>query len=141
MTNLPTSEYGIKLAEFKHWIIYLHPNQCYLGRCYLWATRSDAFDFMEMTDEEWAEFRKIGQSLKQAISKLFAPDMFNYAALGNVGRHLHVHFIPRYETTRSFQNITFVDERWGNNYAPYDKNFDIAAEVLQSIAKKIILLL
>lgn len=137
ITGLPLEELRIKITEYKHWDLYLHPYQCYLGRCYLWASRSDAVDLMDISEDEWAEFRTIGRAIKEALNSIFSPEMFNYAALGNVARHLHVHFIPRYAMPRSFQGINFVDRQWGKNYAPYDKNFVIPIEILQDIADEI----
>ena len=48
----------------------------------------------------------------------------NYAWLANLfeehGGHGHLHLIPRYKDARTFANITFVDGRWGKNYAPFE---------------------
>jgi len=41
---------------------------------------------------------------------LFKPDLMCYIVQGNVTKHLHVHFIPRYKEPRIFDNIKFVDE-------------------------------
>jgi diadenosine tetraphosphate (Ap4A) HIT family hydrolase len=136
-TEFPSLEHGIPIMEFKHWNIYLHPNQCYLGRYYLWARRSDAVDLMNTSDDEWLEFREIGQKLKEALDSLFSPNRYNYAALGNVGNHLHVHFIPRYATPRVFQSMQFVDSRWGQNFAPYNKSFSLGGNIRQAIADSI----
>lgn len=124
----------VKIREFKNWVVYLHPYQCYLGRTYLWAKREDAFDYMEMTQHEWDDFRYLGVYVKNVLDEIFSPDMFNYAALGNVAPHLHVHIIPRYKKARYFQGIEFKDTRWGENYAPYDKDFFIPLEVHLQIA-------
>lgn len=68
-----------------------------------------------------------------AIKELFAPDLMNYAALGNNFKHLHVHLIPRYERSRKFAGIEFIDKRWGKNYAPYDREFRLTLDELLKI--------
>ena len=55
--------------------------------------------------EELKELFKIVKNLKDAIRELFNADMFNYASLGNIIRHVHVHFIPRYSKKVKFRGI------------------------------------
>lgn len=57
----------------------------------------------------------------------------NYAALSNTSPVVHVHIIPRYEHSRKFAGIIFVDSRWGANYAPYDKSYIVDESVLFQI--------
>lgn len=121
------------IKEFKHWTVYLHNNQFYLGRVYIWAKRKDAFDFFDMTKDELKEYFKIGKELRRGFKKLFNPDMYNYATLANVARHLHTHVIPRYKEKRKMFGVTFIDKRWGKNYAPQDEDFKITEEVLMKI--------
>ncbi|HXF28596.1 MAG TPA: HIT family protein [Chlamydiales bacterium] len=123
----------LKIKEYLHWTLYLNEYQCYLGRVCLVAKREGASDFIEITQAEREEFFSIGKQVKKALEKLFQPDLMNYAALGNVFRHLHVHLIPRYEKERIFNGITFVDKRWGKNYAPYDREFQLSIEELNDI--------
>jgi len=124
------------IKDYKHWEVYLHENH-YLGRVYIWAKRKDALDFFEMTEEEQREYFKIGKELKKVLKRLFKPDLYNYATLANVSPHLHTHFIPRYKDKRKVFGIIFIDERWGKNYAPYNKDFKIAEDVLMRIKEKI----
>lgn len=120
----------LKIREYKHWSLYLNEFQCYLGRVCLVAKRSDAIDFIEMTHNEREEFFAIAKEVNKALKKLFQPDLMNYAALGNNFNHLHVHLIPRYEKERTFNGISFVDKRWGSNYAPYDREFKLSLKEL-----------
>lgn len=68
--------------------------------------------------------------MKKALSELFNPDRLNYVNLQNEWHHLHIHIIPRYASSRSFDGITFVDEKWGKNYAPYNKDFKVSEATL-----------
>ena len=121
------------IKEYGHWSVYLHKNQYFLGRVYIWAKREDAVDLMQMTAEEREELFDIGRAVNKALSELFQPDLMNYAALGNISTHLHLHVIPRYSSSRNFAGQTFVDERWGKNYAPYNYDFETHENVLAKI--------
>lgn len=117
---------SLKIKEYQHWTLFLHSNQYYLGRMYAWAKRNNLVDLMEMNAQEKSDLFLVGNEMKQALTSLFKPDMMNYAALGNISNHLHMHFIPRYKSEREFEGIRFKDERWGKNYAPYDYGFKIS---------------
>lgn len=121
------------IHEGTHWSIYLHENQCYLGRAYLWAKRDDDVDLLEMTLEERDEFFSLGRALKGALGVAFDPDRLNYAALSNTSHHLHVHVIPRYTAPRMFLRREFIDKNPAGNYAPYDKTFSVDEPTLRGI--------
>ncbi len=127
----------LKIKDYTHWSVYLHQNQYYLGRAYLWAKRGDNIDFMQITSQEQKEFFDIGRAFNKTLSDLFQPDLTNYAMLGNVTNHLHVHIIPRYKSSRVFGGTEFVDERWGKNYAPYNYDFKIPESLIMEIRNMI----
>ena len=127
----------LKIKDYKHWEVYLFSNQYYLGRLFLWAKRKNAIDFLEMTKDEKEEFFKLAKKIKKTLRGLFKPDLMNYASLGNVMTHLHVHFIPRYKKPRTLYDIDFVDENWGRNYAPYNKSFRLPEDILFKLRDKI----
>lgn len=134
-------------SEYQYWKVYLHEQQQYLGRVYVSAKREEAsgfagtymrHDFLAMNRSEREElFEIVMPKVKYALYELWRPDRFNYAELENEWEHLHIHIIPRYETPRMFDGITFTDTRWGKNYAPYDKAFKVPEETLMSIRDKI----
>lgn len=122
-----------KIRSFDHWAVYLHAESpSYLGRVYIWLLREEV-DLMDITPEEQEELFAIGRQLKTVLKQLFQVDHFNWAALGNVAVHCHVHVIPRYKVPREFEGITFVDNRWGKNYVPYDRDFQVPEEVLEKL--------
>ncbi len=130
-----------KIRAFRYWEVYLNaesPN--YLGRMYIWLRR-DAVDLMDITSDEMTELLVIGRLLKATLTALFQPDHFNWSALGNVTAHCHVHLIPRYQSEREFLGRTFRDERWGEDYKPYDTSFSLTEpqliELRQSIATEL----
>lgn len=114
----------------------MHTNQSYLGRCYVWCKRDDALDFADATIEEQEELFLVLQDLRAAVLKTFAPDWFNYSFLGNGTRHLHGHFIPRYEKTKTFMDTVFEDKLYGHNYKT-DHSFKTPHNVLEVVREKI----
>ena len=124
----------LKIKSFKYWDLYLHENQCYLGRTFVQLKdESGIEDFIDIKEEVRDEFFQICQNVNKALKTLFKPDMMNYAALSNTSRVIHVHIIPRYKDTREFNGVTFKDTRWGQNYVPYDRSFVIEESTLFKI--------
>lgn len=124
----------LKIKSYKHWDLYLHENQCYLGRVFILLREDDGVeDFLSIQGEIREEFFQIGEEIKTALKTLFQPDKMNYAALSNTSPKIHVHLVPRYKEIREFDGIVFKDTRWGKNYAPYDRSFQLEEEVLLKI--------
>lgn len=124
----------LKVKSYKHWDLFLHENQCYLGRVFVLLKNDEGVeDFLSIEGETREEFFAIGEKVKTALKSLFQPDKMNYAALSNTSPAIHVHIVPRYQTPRTFQEIIFADKRWGQNYAPYDREFNIDPSTLFAI--------
>ena len=120
------------VKDYIHWGVYVHENQGYLGRCVIWCKRENARDLTDTTPAEQNELFIVLKDLYKASKKSFYPDWFNYAFLGNGVRHLHCHFIPRYESPRIFMGITFEDKEWGHNYKT-DHNFITPPKLLDRV--------
>ncbi len=124
----------LKIKSYKYWDLYLHENQCYLGRVFvLLKNEAGVEDFLAIEGEARDEFFKIGSDVKGALKTLFHPDKMNYAALSNTSPAIHVHIVPRYQDAREFAGLIFNDTRWGSNYAPYDRSFELEEPVLFQI--------
>lgn len=124
----------LKIKSYKYWDLYLHENQCYLGRVFAQLKdEKEIEDFLDIQGEVREEFFQIGQNVKKALKTQFKPDKMNYAALSNTSPVIHMHIIPRYKETREFNGVTFKDTRWGQNYAPYDRSFVIEESTLFKI--------
>lgn len=123
------------IKEYKHWSIYAHHNQGYLGRCVVWCKREDVLDLADATPQEQAELFLVLRDLREAAKKVFLPDWFNYSFLGNETRHLHGHFIPRYAKPKTFMGIAFKDKLWGHNYKT-DHSFKTSPELLKGVIDK-----
>lgn len=128
----------LKVKSYKYWDVYLHENQCYLGRVFVLLKNDEGIeDFLDIEGEVRKEFFEIGEDVKAALKTLFHPDRMNYAALSNTSPKIHVHLVPRYEYSREFAGVVFQDIRWGKNYAPYDKTFSLDETTLLSIRNAI----
>lgn len=124
------------VKEYKHWAVYVHRNQGYLGRCVVWCKREDALDLVDATPEEQQELFLVLRDLREAAKKVFQPDWFNYLFLGNETRHLHGHSIPRYAAPRTFIGIMFEDKLYGHNYQA-DHSFVTPEKVLNAIRDRL----
>jgi diadenosine tetraphosphate (Ap4A) HIT family hydrolase len=122
----------LKVKSYTNWDVYLHENQCYLGRVFILLKKDDnnIDDFLAIEGLVRDEFFIIGQQIKTALKNLFQPDKMNYAALSNSSEKVHIHFIPRYKEVREFNGVIFYDTRWGKNYAPYNRSFILEKSVL-----------
>jgi diadenosine tetraphosphate (Ap4A) HIT family hydrolase len=124
----------LKIKSYKHWDLYLHENQCFVGRVFVLLKEDETVeDFLAIEGEVRDEFFQIGGEVKAALKILFQPDKMNYAALSNTSPAIHVHIVPRYKDDREFAGKTFKDTRWGQNYAPYDRSFILEESVLFEI--------
>jgi diadenosine tetraphosphate (Ap4A) HIT family hydrolase len=111
------------IKEYTHWTLSIHENQYYLGRCYIWRVSEGGMQRLsEITPEELLELQEVLKEFEVALKKLWQPDHMNYAWLGNLfhqhGGHGHMHVIPRYKASRTFEGRVYTDERWGKNYSP-----------------------
>lgn len=124
----------LDIKDYNYWGVTLFENQYYLGRSIIFLKRHAGDAFIDTSIDEKNELENIViPKLTNAISNLYKPDRFNYAALGNEVEHAHWHIIPRYGKPVEFCGMVFEDKNYGKNYAPYDKNFKIDDEILMRI--------
>ncbi len=68
----------LKIKSYKHWDLYLHENQCYLGRVFVLLKNEEGVeDFLAIEGEARDEFFQIGTDVKAALKTLFQPDKMN----------------------------------------------------------------
>jgi len=125
------------LKQYDNWTLFLHENQSYLGRCYIWYAHDNPVDMFDADCINLKELYDIMREIKRAISKCFSPDMYNYASLNNLIRHLHCHLVPRYNRKVTFNGVMFEDNNWGGNYAPYPHDFILPQDTMKTIREYI----
>jgi diadenosine tetraphosphate (Ap4A) HIT family hydrolase len=110
---------GPVLDESTHWRLILNREQDLLGACFL-ALRRHVESPTELQADEWAELRGSIHAARNLVARAFQPDHFNFAFLGNVERHLHLHVLPRYAASRTVIRRTFTDPGYPGHYALVD---------------------
>ena len=119
--KLKDYNYGDLLAETRHWLIILAPDQRNLGTCVV-ALKRDENELRGLTRGEWLDLDQIVKKLESAVKKAFNATMFNWGCLMNSSYldeppspHLHWHFIPRYKNPVKFHGKTFEDPCFGRS--------------------------
>lgn len=116
----------LRLKEYKYWNLYLAESQSIIGWSHVVLQRHIE-NFEELTDSELIELKKVVSELKAILKKAFYPDLFNIIQAGNMVKHLHIHIVPRYKTSRQFEGRTFQDPDFGklvtDRWKKEDKDF------------------
>lgn len=60
-----------KIKSYKHWDLYLHENQCYLGRVFVLLKDEGIEDFLAIEGETREEFFQIGEDVKKLLKYSF----------------------------------------------------------------------
>ena len=123
-----------ELGSFRHWRITVARDQKYLGKCII-ALRRHEEDFLALRADERDEMWQAASAVRDALTRSFGPDHFNYQVLGNSVPHVHMHLTPRYTSPREFAGMTFTDEHWGTWPFPADQ--DLPAGLLKTLAEAI----
>jgi diadenosine tetraphosphate (Ap4A) HIT family hydrolase len=123
-----------ELGSFRYWRVAVNRVQDYLGRCII-ALRRHEEDFLALTPDERDEMWEAAHTVRDAITRCFAPDRFNYQVLGNSVPHVHMHLTPRYIAPREFAGLTFKDEHWGTWPFPDDR--EVPQGFLKTLAEAI----
>jgi len=99
------------MAEYRHWIVLLRPEQPTLGSLIL-AARSDAEAFGALPAEAMAELATVIPAIEATLRQAVDYAQINYLMLMMVDRHVHFHVVPRYEGTREAEGIAVPDKGW-----------------------------
>jgi diadenosine tetraphosphate (Ap4A) HIT family hydrolase len=114
----------LTLKKYRFWIAEVSDSPTPIGWVYVILKRHAEY-FDELTIEELTELKDIIKELRQMLIKAFKPDWFNVMQLGNGGRHIHFHLVPRYNKVVRFDGKDFSDPDYGrmlvDRYKPYDK--------------------
>ena len=99
------------IAEYRHWIVLLRPEQPTLGSLVL-AAKDDAEAFADLPAEAFAELATVTAAIEGVLRGVVGYARINYLMLMMVDRHVHFHVLPRYEGVREAAGITVPDKGW-----------------------------
>lgn len=99
--------------------------------------REGLVGFIDLGQHEWQELLEIGRAVRMVLRELFEPDRFDFSLQSNSVLPFHAEFIPRYKGKRTFQDVTFVDLRWGKHYWPHDYDYEASLKILTELADAI----
>jgi diadenosine tetraphosphate (Ap4A) HIT family hydrolase len=99
------------VAEYRHWVVLLRPQQPTLGSLVL-AARSDVTSFSDLPAEAFSELHRAVSDIEAALGRTIGYAKINYLMLMMVDPHVHWHVIPRYEGVREAQGVTLGDSGW-----------------------------
>ncbi len=134
------------IFETDFWIVFLHPDQKYLGRCVVELKR-ECGDLADLIPEEADDFILAARKLETAARKAFSATMFNWTCLMNRAYleqapkpQMHWHFRPRYDHAVNFSGTVFVDPEFGHHYSlEVDKlDKELLNEVANSLRRAVI---
>jgi diadenosine tetraphosphate (Ap4A) HIT family hydrolase len=103
---------GTEIRRSRLWTLALNRNQNLLGKCLVIANRP-CDSVLELHPDEWSSLFDHLRQLTAALDTLFAPDAYNHAFLMNIDPQVHLHVIPRYASTRIWEDMQFHDPHWG----------------------------
>ena len=112
--------------------LYLFREQSHPGRMIL-AYHDHADDIAEISAEERARFFDDAAEIARVMHKLFAPKKINFGMYGDIGHHLHIHIVPKYDGEFEFGG-TFAMHP-GKFYQTEEKLAEMAEAVRKELGK------
>ena len=114
MINATIEKFGYPstlIAEYRHWVVLLRPDQPTLGSLVL-AARGEERSFGALPPAAFGELREAVTEIEAALAAAVEPQRINYLMLMMVDPHVHWHVIPRYEGERQRQGMVCPDAGW-----------------------------
>ena len=99
------------IKQYNHWIVLLRPKQTTLGSLVL-AYIPDVENLSDISKDGFLEFGNIVKDIEQVLKNIFQYDKINYLTLMMVDKNVHMHVIPRYANSRTYQNKPYIDKGW-----------------------------
>ncbi len=99
------------IAEYRHWVVLLRPQQPTLGSLVL-AARGDSTAFSDLPAEAFAELQRAVSDIETALAAAVGYAKINYLMLMMVDPHVHWHVVPRYDGSREAEGVTVADHGW-----------------------------
>ena len=125
------------IHRYKYWSVLLRPQQITLGSLVI-AAHSHVTQLSDLEVEAITELSQVTADIEGTLKSCFQHDKINYLMLMMVDPHVHVHVIPRYQSTRVFQDVTFTDDDWPlppDLTRQVEQNEVLQAQLLQYLTK------
>lgn len=102
-----------ELTVFKNdsWTWSVRPGQPTLGSGIISLNRY-ALRFSDVTSSEMADLADLISQLEKSVKSVFDHNIMNYLMLMMVDHHVHYHVVPRYDGSRQFAGLEWVDNGW-----------------------------
>jgi diadenosine tetraphosphate (Ap4A) HIT family hydrolase len=99
------------IKDYTHWVLLLRPQQVTLGSLVLiYKFKADALS--QINTEAFSELKVITTEIEHHLKHCYSYDKINYLMLMMVDRDVHFHVLPRYEHSRVFNKVEFIDTGW-----------------------------
>lgn len=121
------------ISEYDHWVVQLRPKQVTLGSLVL-ICKEEATMFSAITQTAATELHHVVRDIEEVLGNLFSYDKINYLMLMMVDPHVHFHVIPRYETSRFFDDKEWKDANWPGP-ADVKSTLDMSEDTMQLLQK------
>ena len=102
---------GSLVKELDHWCILLRAQQATLGALVL-VCKEDVQAFSEISQPAFAELAVATRQIETSLQAFRPYQKLNYLMLMMVDPNVHMHVIPRYSETQSFEGVSFPDPGW-----------------------------
>jgi len=122
------------VAEGEYWRLVLNINQNFVGKC-MWVLRRHIEPVPDLSADEWAELHLLIGRTRDMLHGAFQPDHYNFAFMQNLDKHVHLHVVPRYAATRTFEGLTFSDPDWPGHYTALNPSRRLAPEAMTALAE------
>jgi diadenosine tetraphosphate (Ap4A) HIT family hydrolase/ADP-ribose pyrophosphatase YjhB (NUDIX family) len=103
------------LSEGRNWRWVLNSNQDLLGKSML-VLRRHTTSVTSLTEPEWGDLHPFVSLVTQRTEAVLTPARMNYAFLGNVDNHVHLHVMPRYAEPVQLAGEVFDDTGYPGHY-------------------------
>jgi ATP adenylyltransferase len=112
-----------ELGALRHWRIAVAREQNYLGKCII-ALRRHEEDFLALREDEREEMWQAASAVRDALTRCFAPDRFNYQVLGNSVPHVHMQLTAD-ERDEMWQAASAVRDALTRSFGPDHFNYQV----------------
>ena len=99
------------IKDYVYWAVLLRPQQATLGALVL-ICKEDAAALSAISAGAFSELKEITSAIESSLKGCFNYDKINYLMLMMVDPDVHFHILPRYSTSRVFNQAEFADPGW-----------------------------